>query len=45
METDPVSETLCSLVFRTPDDGQNKKNVAMFENGEFKHETKVDNVK
>jgi hypothetical protein len=24
-ETDPVSETLCSLVFRIPDDGQNPK--------------------
>jgi hypothetical protein len=24
-ETDPVSETLCSLVFRIPDDGQSSK--------------------
>jgi hypothetical protein len=24
-ETDPVSETLCSLVFRIPDDGQVQK--------------------
>jgi hypothetical protein len=25
METDPVSETLCSLLFRIPDNGQSKK--------------------
>jgi hypothetical protein len=25
MKTDPVSETLCFLVFRTPEDGQRPK--------------------
>jgi hypothetical protein len=28
-ETDPVSETLCSLIFRIPDDGQRPKTPAI----------------